>query len=92
MRPPGEEGIQVVTPEENLGDVLGQLNAHRCEVRSTEPRSDGTHDIQGMVPLAEMFGYATDLRSVTQGRALFTLEFDHYGPVPEKVQEKLQLT
>ncbi|GGO87780.1 elongation factor G [Marinobacterium nitratireducens] len=84
--------VQVETPEENLGDVLGQLNARRCEVRSTEPRSDGSHDIQGMVPLSEMFGYATVLRSATQGRALFTLEFDHYSPVPDKVMEKLQLT
>jgi elongation factor G len=83
--------ITVVTPEENLGDVLGQLSARRCEVHSTVPRADGTHDIQGLVPLAEMFGYATDLRSVTQGRALFTLEFDHYGEVPGKVLEKLRL-
>ncbi|MBN7798949.1 elongation factor G [Parahaliea mediterranea] len=84
--------IEVVTPEEHLGDVLGQLNARRCEVLGTEPRADGTHDILGMVPLAEMFGYATDLRSATRGRALFTLEFDHYSPVPDKLAAKLATT
>ncbi|MFV8817759.1 elongation factor G [Haliea sp. E17] len=82
--------IEVVTPEEYLGDVLGQLNARRCDVLGTEQRADGTHDIQGMVPLSEMFGYATDLRSATQGRALFTLEFDHYSPVPERLVGKLR--
>lgn len=80
--------IEVVTPGEHLGEVLGQLNARRCEVLGTESRADGTHDILGMVPLAEMFGYATHLRSATQGRALFTLEFDHYSPVPERLAVK----
>jgi len=75
--------LEVVTPSEFLGDVLGQLNSKRCKVDSTELMLDGTQTIHGVVPLSEMFGYATSLRSITQGRAMFTMEFDHYAPVPE---------
>jgi len=81
--------LEVVTPEEYLGDVLGQLNAKRCEVDATERLLDGTQTIIGFVPLSEMFGYATDLRSITKGRALFTMEFDHFAPVPEDVMTQL---
>ncbi len=81
--------IQVTTPEENLGDVLGQLSARRCLIEGTMARMDGTQDIRGHVPLSEMFGYATDLRSASKGRALFTMEFDHYAPVPEKIMLNL---
>ena len=81
--------LEVVTPEEYLGTVLGQLNAKRCEVDGTELRPDGTQTIQGYVPLSEMFGYATDLRSSTQGRAMFTMEFDHFAPVPERITSDL---
>lgn len=81
--------LEVVTPEEYLGNVLGQLNARRCKLESTELMSDGTQTIHGFVPLSEMFGYATDLRSVTQGRAMFTMEFDHFSPVPEPVMSQL---
>jgi len=72
--------LEVVTPSEFLGDVLGQLNGKRCKVDSTELMLDGTQTIHGVVPLSEMFGYATALRSITQGRAIFTMEFDHYAP------------
>jgi len=81
--------LEVVTPEEYVGDVLGQLNAKRCEVESTELRTGGAQTIQGYVPLSEMFGYATDLRSSTQGRAMFTMEFDHYASVPERIAREL---
>jgi elongation factor G len=81
--------LEVVTPEEYLGDVLGQLNAKRCEVEGTERMLDGTQTILGFVPLSEMFGYATDLRSLTKGRAMFTMEFDHFAPVPEKMMTHL---
>lgn len=81
--------LEVVTPEEYLGSVLGQLNARRCELEQTEQLPDGTATVRGLVPLSEMFGYATSLRSVTQGRALFTMEFDHFAPVPESVGQRL---
>ena len=81
--------LEVITPDEFMGDVLGQLNGKRCEVDGTELMQDGTQTIHGYVPLSEMFGYATDLRSITQGRAMFTMEFDHFAPVPEKVLNHL---
>ncbi len=81
--------LEVITPNEFMGDVLGQLNGKRCEVEGTELMQDGTQTILGYVPLSEMFGYATDLRSITQGRAMFTMEFDHFAPVPEKVLRHL---
>lgn len=81
--------LEVTTPQEYLGDVLGQLNAKRCEVDATELRPDGTQIIKGYVPLSEMFGYATNLRSSTQGRAMFSMEFDHYAPVPERIASDL---
>lgn len=77
--------IEVMVPAEYLGDVLAQLSACRCEIAASEARAGGVQLIRGTVPLAEMFGYATRLRSATQGRATFTLEFDHYAPVPAAV-------
>jgi len=76
--------LEVVTPEEFLGDVLGQLNAKRCKVEGVKMMLDGSQTILGFVPLREMFGYATRLRSITQGRAMFTMEFDHYAAVPKE--------
>jgi elongation factor G len=73
--------VEVVMPEGFLGDVLGDLNARGSEVRSMEPRPGGGQAVRAYVPLAEMFGYATDLRSLTQGRGTFTMEFHHYEPV-----------
>ena len=81
--------LEVVTPEEYVGEVLGRLNAKRCEVNGTELRPDGSQIIKGYVPLSEMFGYATDLRSSTQGRAMFTMEFDHYAVVPERISNEI---
>lgn len=78
--------VEVVVPEEFLGDVLGNLNARRAEIQSIEPRGNA-QAIRAIVPLAEMFGYATDLRSMTQGRGTFTMEFSHYARVSEAEAE-----
>ncbi|HKJ27545.1 MAG TPA: elongation factor G, partial [Anaerolineales bacterium] len=75
--------VEVVVPEEYLGDVVGQLNARRGEVQGMDMRPGNAQAIRAMVPLAEMFGYTTELRSATQGRGAFTMEFDHYNPVSE---------
>ncbi|HET9035817.1 MAG TPA: elongation factor G [Myxococcaceae bacterium] len=80
--------IEVVTPEEFMGDVIGDLNARRGKIVGMEPKSGAQH-IQGQVPLATMFGYATDLRSRTQGRATYTMQFSHYAPVPKPVSDEI---
>jgi elongation factor G len=77
--------VEVIAPEEFLGDVIGQLNARRGDIQGMEHRPGGAQAVRAMVPLAEMFGYSTDLRSATQGRGVFTMEFDHYDRVPENV-------
>ncbi|MDH3598261.1 MAG: elongation factor G [Candidatus Tectomicrobia bacterium] len=81
-------GVEVVVPEEYMGDVIGDLNARRGKVRGFENRA-GAKVVSAQVPLAEMFGYATDLRSRTQGRATFTMQFDLYEEVPVQKQEEL---
>ena len=81
--------IEVVVPEEFTGDVIGDLASRRAQIEGTEPRSGGMQVIWGQVPLAEMFGYATDLRSITQGRGTFTMEFDHYAEVPPEVMRQI---
>jgi elongation factor G len=80
--------VEVVTPEEYVGDVIGNLNGRRGRVEQLEPVG-GSQSIRASVPLAEMFGYATDLRSMTQGRATFHMEPDHYEEVPATVAEVL---
>jgi elongation factor G len=80
--------IEAVTPEEYMGDVIGDLNRRRGRVISMEPRA-GFQVVTVHVPLAEMFGYATDLRSVTQGRATYTMQFDHYDEVPRQLAEQI---
>jgi elongation factor G len=77
--------VEVVAPEEFLGDVIGQLNARRGEILGMDMRPGNAQAVRAMVPLADMFGYATDLRSATQGRGVFTMEFDHYARVSESV-------
>jgi elongation factor G len=77
--------VEVLSPEEFLGDILGQLSARRGEILGMEARPGNAQAVHAMVPLAEMFGYATDLRSATQGRGVFTMEFDHYARVAENV-------
>jgi elongation factor G len=76
--------VEVVTPEEYLGDVMGDLNARRGRVEGLEPRGNA-QAVRARVPLATMFGYATDLRSTTQGRATFTMQFDRYEEAPQAI-------
>ncbi len=80
--------IEVVVPEEYFGDVMGDIGSRRGSVLGTDTRGN-THVIQAAVPLAETFGYATVLRSLTQGRATYSMEFDHYEPVPGSVAEEI---
>jgi elongation factor G len=77
--------VEVLAPEEFVGDIIGQLNARRGEILGMEMRPGNSQAVNAMVPLAEMFGYATDLRSATQGRGVFTMEFDHYARVADNV-------
>lgn len=81
--------VEVVVPEEYLGEVLGQVTSRRGEVQGMEVRPGNAQAVRGLIPLAEMFGYATELRSGTQGRGVFTMEFDHYAPVSQSVAEKI---
>lgn len=81
--------VEVVVPEEYLGDVMGQLNSRRGLIQGMDVRPGNAQSIRAMVPLAEMFGYATQLRSATQGRGVFSMEFDHYAPVAQSVAEEL---
>jgi elongation factor G len=81
--------IEVTTPEDFMGDVIGDINAKRGRVDEMEDRT-GVKVIRAFVPLAEMFGYATSLRSMTQGRAAYAMEFDHYADVPSNVAEELK--
>jgi elongation factor G len=80
--------VEVVTPEEFMGDVIGDLNRRRGQVNGMEQRGNA-QVVSGHVPLAEMFGYATDLRSNTQGRATYTMQFDRYDEVPANIAEKI---
>jgi elongation factor G len=81
--------VEVIAPEEYTGDVIGYLSAQRGMIEGMEMRSDNIQAVRAMVPLAEMFGYATKLRSMTQGRGTFTMELDHYAPVPDSLAEKV---
>jgi elongation factor G len=81
--------VEVVTPEDYMGDVIGNLSASRGMVEGIDLRVDGLQSIKSRVPLAQMFGYATRLRSMTQGRGTFTMEFDHYAPVTADVAAEI---
>ena len=80
--------IEVVTPEEYIGDVIGDITSRRGKVKNIRNRGEA-QVIEGEVPLAGMFGYATDLRSMTQGRAIYSMQFDHYKQVPKSIQEEI---
>jgi elongation factor G len=80
--------VEVVTPEEYMGDVIGDLNRRRGRVEGMEPRGNA-QAVKAHVPLSEMFGYATDVRSMTQGRATYTMQFDRYEEVPNNIAEKV---
>ena len=81
--------VEAVAPEEFLGDIIGGLNARRATIRGMEMRLGNAQAVNATVPLGEMFGYATELRSMTQGRGVFSMEFDHYAPVPESVAREI---
>ena len=80
--------VEVTTPEQFFGDVIGDLSSRRGHILATEVRG-GTQIVRSLVPLAELFGYTTELRSMTQGRATNTIEFDHYAEVPKNISEGL---
>jgi elongation factor G len=80
--------VEVVVPEEYMGDVIGDLSSRRGRIQSMMARGNA-QVVTAQVPLANMFGYATELRSRTQGRATFTMQFAHYEPVPTSVSEEL---
>ena len=80
--------VEVVVPEEYMGDVIGDLNRRRGRVNGMEPRGNA-QVIQAHVPLSEMFGYATDVRTMSQGRATYTMQFDKYEEVPPNIAEKV---
>jgi len=85
-------GLQVVTPEQFMGDVVGDLNAKRGRIEKMEDQGEGASQVKiidAKVPLANMFGYATQLRSMTQGRSTFTMEFDHYAEAPKNIAEEI---
>jgi elongation factor G len=80
--------VEVVTPDEFMGDVIGDLNSRRGQIQGMEMRA-GAQVVRAFVPLAAMFGYATDLRSATQGRATYSMQFDHYAPLPNNLAEEM---
>jgi elongation factor G len=80
--------VDVFVPEENLGDVIGDLNRRRGMIKTQEPGPTNVR-VKADVPLGEMFGYIGDLRSTTSGRGQFSMEFSHYAPVPNNIQEKV---
>jgi elongation factor G len=81
--------VEATTPEDYMGDVIGYLNSKRGRVEGMSKRGNA-QIIKAMVPLAEMFGYATALRSMTQGRATYSMTFSHYEEVPKNVSEEIQ--
>lgn len=81
--------VEVVVPDDYMGDVIGDLNARRGRIEGMDPRAGGLQVIRGLVPLAEMFGYATDLRSRTQGRGTYTMQFSHYDEAPRHITEQV---
>ena len=81
--------VEVVLPEEYLGDIIGQVNSRRGDVQGMDAHPGGSQGVRAMVPLAEMFGYATELRSATKGRGAFTMEFDHYSKVSKELSQKI---
>jgi elongation factor G len=81
--------VEVVAPDEYSGDVIGNFSARRGIIQGMDSRGDGGSTIKARVPLAEMFGYATDLRNMSQGRGSFSMEFDTYTPVPNSIADEI---
>jgi len=80
--------LEVIVPEEYLGDVVGNLNSRRGKISGIMPRRDA-QVVAAMAPLGEMFGYATQLRSISQGRAIYTMQFSHYESVPKNIADEI---
>ena len=81
--------VEITVPDEFAGDVIGDLNSKRGRIQGMNPLGDGTTTVEAEAPQAEMLRYATDLRSITQGQGMFTMEFDHYEDVPQHMIEGL---
>jgi elongation factor G len=81
--------VEITVPEEYMGDVMGDVSSRRGRIEGMEPQNGGAQLIKAYVPLAEMFGYSTDLRSTTQGRGVYAMEVDHYEAVPKSIQDKI---
>ena len=81
--------VEVVTPEDYLGDVIGDINSHRGQIQGTDSRGNA-QAVEAIVPLANMFGYVNQLRSFTQGRAQYTMQFSHYEEVPQNVADEVK--
>lgn len=81
--------VSIIVPEEYFGDIMGDVSRRRGSVKENELRSDGAQVIRANVPLSEMFGYATDLRSMTSGRGNYQMQFDHYDKAPRNVQDEI---
>jgi elongation factor G len=80
--------VEVTTPEEYLGDLMGNLNSRRGRIEAMNPVGN-TQVVKAAVPLSQMFGYATDIRSMSQGRATFHMDFDHYEEVPQSIASEI---
>ena len=80
--------VEIIVPEEYMGDVIGDMNSRRGKVSGILPRKDA-QVIEAFVPLSDMFGYATNLRSLTQGRAIYSMQFDHYASIPQNIAEDI---
>ena len=81
--------VEIVTPEDYMGDIIGDLNSRRGQVGGMDTRGNA-RVIDAMVPLANMFGYVGTLRSMSQGRAQYTLQFDHYADVPQMIADEIK--
>jgi elongation factor G len=81
--------VEVVTPEDYLGDVIGDMNSRRGQIQGTDTRGNA-QAVTAMVPLANMFGYVNSLRSFTQGRASYSMQFSHYDEVPQNVADEVK--
>ena len=81
--------VVTIVPEEYMGDVIGDFNSRRGQINSMEAANGGVEEITAFVPLSNMFGYATDLRSKTQGRGIYSMEPSHFAEVPKSIQDEI---
>jgi elongation factor G len=81
--------VEVVVPDDYTGSIVGDQSAKRGLIEGMEPRPGGSSSIRAVVPLGSMFGYATDVRSMTQGRGSFTMEFEKYSPAPQFIADEV---